>query len=217
MEKHMLKFIENKKAIMGLTFTQIGLIIATAILLSAAISLVFLNDWQKKSDLENIASSFSTIIQGMDTRFFENKTMYWFPTKEYDYDITTSTEFIVASSTGEDDEVVSHKERFLIKPWPRSANTKWMSGKELHEYLLTNYSHSGNESDPIPSSEIDNVKDELSIDRDDTNKTLALNPIRFDLNKPIYIEKIYIYYDKDDDGWNKTIDEKEDFVILYQK
>ena len=171
----------------------------------------------KKADLKNIATGISTIVEGMDTRFFENKTMYWFPDKDYSYTLTASTEYITVASKANWDEQLSFKERFLIKPWPRTVNPKWTSGKELHDYLKNTYGRSGNESDPIQSVDIATVKNDLLTDRETANKTLALNPIKFDLEKPLFIEKIYIHFDKDDDGWDKDIDEKQDFVILYQK
>ena len=212
----MLKFIEDKKGILGITLSQIGLILATGILLAAVFSIIFLNDWNKKAEMKNVATSLSTIVEGMDTRFFENKTTYWFPSTDYSYTLTASTEFIVATSKGYMDDILSHKERFLIKPWPRSANPKWTTGKELHDYLKTNYTQSGNKSDPIQPANIDDVKDEILKDREKANKLFALNPMQFNLSKPLYIEKIFIYYDKDDDGWDKTVDEKQDFVIIYQ-
>jgi len=46
----MLKFIEDKKGIMGITLSQIGLILATGILLAAVFSIIFLNDWNKKAE-----------------------------------------------------------------------------------------------------------------------------------------------------------------------
>ena len=171
----------------------------------------------KKADLKNIATGLSTIVEGMDTRFFENKTMYWFPDKDYSYTLTTSTEYITVASKANWDEQLSFKERFLIKPWPITVNPKWTSGKELHDYLKNTYGRSGNKSDPIKSADINTVKNDLLTDRETANKTLALNPIKFDLEKPLFIEKIYIHFDKDDDGWGKNIDEKQDFVILYQK
>ena len=66
----MLKFIEDKKGIMGITLSHMGLIVATGVLLSAVFSVIFLNDWNKKADLKNIATGLTTIVEGMDTRFF---------------------------------------------------------------------------------------------------------------------------------------------------
>jgi len=127
----MLKFIENKKAIMSLTFTQIGLIIATAILLSAAVSIVFLNDWQKKAELENIASNFSTVIQGMDSKFFENTTTFYFPEKTYDYNVSISTEYATVRTVGTWFNTLSVKHRFLKKP----LLSNWISGENFHIFL----------------------------------------------------------------------------------
>lgn len=212
----MSQLVKNTRGIMGLILSQLGLIVATGILLDAVFSLIFQNDWYEKADLKNVATDFSTIVEGMDTRFFENKTTYWFPHKNYQYSVMTSTEFIIISIKGNWDEELSHKERYLRRPWPRTTNPKWTSGEELHEYLKAKFFHTGNESDPIQSANIDDVKNDLNADRDLANTTLALNALKFDPDKPTYIEKIYIHFDKDDDGWDKTVDEKLDFIIIYQ-
>ena len=212
----MLKFLNDRDGIMGITLSQMGLIIATGVLIAAVFSIIFMNDWNKKADLKNIGTGLSTIVEGMDTRFFENTTMYWFPSKDYSYLVSTSTEYIVISSKSNWNEEISFKEQFLIKPWPRIANPKWISGKDLHNYLKVKYEHTGNESDPIRSADIANVKNDLETDKETAEKSFALNPLKLNLEKPVYIEKVFIYYDKDDDGWDKIIDEKQDFVILYQ-
>ena len=212
----MLKFIKNINGIISFTFTYLALLICSGILIAAVFSFIFLNDNHIKAELKNIATSFSSIIEGIDTRFFENTTKFWFPIKEYDYKIFLSTEFIVASSKGNWNNELSCTERFLKKPWPSSLNPNWITKYELHTYLKTTYNTSGNESDPIKSFNILNVKNMLYSNRELINKSLALNPFQIVIDKPVFIEKIYIFFDKDDDGWNKEIDEKIDFVVFYQ-
>ena len=130
----MLRFIKNSYGIMGLTLSQIGLIIATGILLTAVFSMIFLNDWQRNAELKNIATSFSTTVEGMDTRFFENTTEFHFPDKTYYYNVSISTEYIIVSSEGNQNNKLSIKERFIAKPWPWTTNQTWKTGKELHNY-----------------------------------------------------------------------------------
>jgi len=199
-------FIRNKQAIMGLTLSQIGLIIASAILLSAVISLVFANDWQRKAELENIATSFSTMVEAMDARFFENTTSFSFTEKSYHYTVSISTEYVTVSSDGNKDNTVSIKERFLVKPWPQDKSFIWVGGYNLHEYLNTTFGNTGYLSDPI--QDVDNVKNYLDTEFESAKSSLALNPLNIVTTKTVYLDKTCIYYEGD---------EKQDFIFLYQK
>ncbi len=199
----MSKFIKDDHGIMGLTLSQIGLIIATGILVAAVFSIIFLNDWQRNAELKNISTSFSTIVEGMDTRFFENTTEFYFAEKPYYYNVSISAEFITITSKGNQNNKLSIKERFLIQPWPRSSGQTWKTGEELHNYCLNNYSHSGTISDPIAQTDLN----QLNNYKNTTNIDLASNPLYLKTNKSVSIEKVIIYY---------GIDEKQDFLLIYQ-
>ncbi len=210
----MLRFIKNDKGIMGLTLSQIGLIVAAGILITAVFSLVFLNNWQKEAELKNIASSFSTMVNGMDSKFFENTTGFHFPEKNYEYFVNISTEYIIVTSKSSTSDRISIKERFLVRTWPKSKDMSWRNGIELHEYLNANFNNSGNISDPIQN--VSKVKDYLSNEQEIVNKYFALNPLYIHLNKVVHLDKIYVYYDSNGDGmWDKD-DEKQDFIFIYQ-
>jgi len=214
----MLRFIPNNKGIMGLTLSHIGLFIATGILLSAVFSFIYLNDYYRKEDLDNIGQSFSTMVEAMDTNFFENKTKFFFPEKDFTYHISISTEYIIVESDGNWNNIVSSKNNFLIKPCLRKNNSNWTSGKELHIFIKDKYGYSGNQTDTIQSDKVKSVKNYLNTIRKKTNLTFALNPLIIDVDKPVFIEKTYVFYDLDDDNlWNKNIDEKQSLILIYQK
>ena len=214
----MLKFIPNNSSIMGLTLSNLGLFIATGILLAAVFSFIYLNDFNKKAELDNISNSFTTFVEAMDTKFFENKSRYFFPKKDYDYSISFSTEYISIQTEGFWNSDLISRKTFFIKPLPRLDNPNWTSGKMLHSYLKNNFGNFGNESDPINSSKELDVNNYLNIIRDSANFSYALNPFIVDKNKELYVEKIYVFYDMDgDDSWNKNIDYKSDLIIIYQK
>jgi len=213
----MSKFIKNKKAVMSLTFLHVGLIIATGILLSAVISVVFLNDWQKKADLENIASGFSTLVQGMDTRFFENVTMFYLPDKNYDYNISISTEYVTVDTSGNWFNTLSIKHRFLKKPLLNRNYKEWITGKNFHSFLNDTYGCFGNETDPVMSTDVDLVKDEIKSIFEQANFSFSADPFYLEIEKPVYIEQVFIFYDLDGDNeWDKENDEKQSFVLVYQ-
>jgi len=214
----MLRFIRDTHGVMGLTLSQIGLFVATGILLAAVCSFIFLNSFPKKADLENIASGFSTIIEGMDTRFYENKTVFWFPDKSYEYSVGLSTGYLTIESDGPIEDVISIKHRLLKKPLLRESNPDWINSSDLHRFLKVKYGCSGNESDPINQSNVQNVKDYIDSVVESANTSFALDPLKIDVNKPVHIEKIYLFYDSDDNGsWSKKNDEKQSYILIYQK
>ena len=188
---------------MGLTLSHIGLIIATGILLTAVFSIIFLNDWQRNAELKNIANSFSTIVEGMDTRFFENTTEFHFPDETYYYNVSISTEYVIVSAEGNQNNKLSIKERFIAKPWPRTSDQTWKTGEELHNYCLNNYGRSGTISDPVTQADLDG----LNTDKETASVILASTPLYVHTNNPAYIEKVIIYYDDA---------EKQEFLLVYQ-
>lgn len=213
----MSKFIKNNQAVMSLTLSQIGLIIATGILLSAVFSVVFLNDWQKNSELYNIGTNFSTFLEGMDTCFFENKKTYYFTAKDYEYTVFISTEYITLSAKGKWDNILSNKIRFVKKPFIGRINSNWSSSQEIHRFLNDTYGRFGNETYPIFKKDIDYVKNMISDEFENMSYFYALAPLELDIKKPIQIEKIYIFYDSNDDKkWDKTNDEKQSFILINQ-
>ena len=214
MVSHMLRFIRDDRGLMGLTLSQIGLMIATGILLAAVFSLVFYNDWQRNAELKNIATSFSFMVEGMDSRFFEDVTAFCFPDKNYYYNVSVSTEYIVVSSSGFFGSDLSVKERFLVKPWPLINSSLWMGGVGLHNFLKNNYGKSGNVSDPVQNVGV--VKAYLDNESREISVSLALNPMHIFTNKTVSIDKAYVYYDNNGDGVWSEDEEKQSFLFVYQ-
>ncbi len=213
----MSKFINDEKGIMGLTLSQIGLIIATGILLVAVFSLIFFNDWQKDAELKNIANGFSTLVEGAEAKFFEETTIFNFPDKEYNYNVSISSEYIVVSAKGKVGNDISFKERFLVKPWPQKKYSSWFGGVGLHDYLKENFGNSGNISDPIKKVDMDDVKNYFKNEIENVNKSLALSSLYILTNKAVYIDNVFVYYDSNDNNFWDDGDEKKSFIFVYQK
>lgn len=213
----MSKFTNDEKGIMGLTLSQIGLIIATGILLSAIFSLIFLNDWQRNSELKNIASGFSTLVEGTETKFFEETTIFNFPDKGHSYNVSISSEYIVVSTKGKMGNDLSAKERFLVKPWPQKKDSSWFGGVGLHSYLKENFGNSGNVSNPIKKVDIDDVKNYFKDELENVNKSFALSPLYILTNKAVYIDNVFVYYDSNNNSFWDDGDEKQIFIFVYQK
>ncbi len=205
MVKHMLKFIENDSGILGLTLSQIGLVVASMVLIAAVFSFVFQNDWKKEAELENIASEFSTTVECMDSKFFENVELFVFPDKKYCYNVSISTEYIsVASELNNGDEFLV-RERFLVQIWPQKKDSTWIGTDELHKYLKDTFGNSGNFTDPVLNASV--VKSYLATKFTNDAADLASNPLYVTTDKAVLVDKAIVYYN---DG------EKQGFTFVYQ-
>jgi hypothetical protein len=203
MERHMSRFTKDTNSIMGLTLSQIGLFLATGILLTAVFFLVFSSDWQRTAEIRSFASSFAHLVEDIDNRFFENTTRFQFPVKSYAYTVQLSTEYIVISAKGFWDTDLFVAERFLIQPWPRSSHQNWTTGEDLHEYLNTTCGHRGIKNDSISSVNFT----QLSQEQNTTISFYALHPLEMLIREPVFLEKVTIFYDGE---------KKHDFLIVYQ-
>ena len=201
----MSKFIRNQNAIMGLTLSSLGLIIASAILLAAVFSFIFLNDWQTKGEIDIISSSFTSKIEVVDTLFYENTTTFYFPDKKFEYNVLLSSEYITINAGGTQNDNIFIRERFVIRPWIRTNVDTWKTSEELHEYLKTNFENSGNLSDPIQKK--DPVNTYLDDEWVDVNTFLSTKSYQVQPKKPVFIEKTILNYQNG---------EKLELILLYQ-
>lgn len=224
----MLKFIQNKDGFLGLTLSSVGLFIAVAVLLAAVFNFVFMNDWGKEEEMKSMVDGFSSHIDGMDSCFFDNKTKYFFKNDGFDYSVEISTEYIVMDSSSGwfDDEEIRVNKRLVTNVLPRDNRFRWKTGDEFHNYLKNKYTYSGAIDDPVENklkfpSTVDYitlVKSYISDVEKITEEELAENPLIIDADEPVFVEKVYIYYDNDADGiWDSEIDSRQPVLLLYQK
>jgi len=188
---------------MGLTLSQIGLFLATGILLTAVFFLVFSNDWQRTAEIRSFSSSFSNLVEDIDNSFFEKTTKFQFPSKNYAYTVKLSTDYIVISAKGFWGSNLFVSERFLIPPVPRSSHQNWTTGEDLHEYLNTTCGHRGTKNDSISSVNFT----QLSQEQNTTISFYALHPLEILIREPVFLEKVTIFYNGE---------KKHDFLLVYQ-
>ncbi len=203
MGRPMSRFTKDTNSIMGLTLSQIGLFLATGILLTAVFFLVFSSDWQRTAEIRSFASSFSHLVEDIDSSFFEKTTRFQFPSKNYAYTVKLSTGYIVISAKGFWGSDLFVAERFLIQPWPRSSHQNWTTGEDLHEYLNTTCGHRGIKNDSISSVNFT----QLSQEQNTTISFYALHPLEILIREPVFLEKVTIFYNGE---------KKHDFLLVYQ-
>jgi hypothetical protein len=199
----MLRCSNDTHSMMDLSLTHIGLLIATAILLSVVFLFVFSNDWQRNAELQAQASSFSNLLTDIDNSFFEQTSIFRFSHEDFPYSVRISTEYIVLSAKGSWQNTQSVAHRFLIRPWLRSTQLNWTTGGDLHTYLNETYGHMGTQEDPITQQNFSFFFQQLN----NTTAFFASQPLELLINEPVYMEKAIVFYDE-----NK----RYDILLLYQ-
>jgi hypothetical protein len=199
----MLRCIPNTDGVLDLTLSQIGLLLATGILLTVVFSFIFTNDWQRTAELQSLASSFSTLLDDIDNRFFDHTKRFQFPQKEYPYFVKISTEYIVLSAKGSWNSDLSVIQRFVTRPWIRYAKQNWTTGNDLHRYLNETYGHHGTENDSISTENFTRLCHDLNT----TLPLCASDPLEVLIREPVWVEKVTIFYD---------YTKKRDFLLVYQ-
>lgn len=209
----MLKSIRNPEGIIEITFTNIGLMIATGVLLLAAYSFMFENSWQKKNEMQTIAQSFVTVLNEMDVKCFENTTWYTFPDMGYPYKVSLSMEYItITAQQSMFQNEVTVRKQFFSRPWLRTMHDPWGNKTEFHIFLRDMFGNAGTTRDPVQN--ITAVKKYLATEWNSTTMFFTVNPVMVDVTSPLIIEKICVYYDDNQDGiWVKG-EEKQSFVII---
>jgi hypothetical protein len=188
---------------MVLSLTHLGLLIATAILLSVVLFFIFNNDWQRTAELQAQASDFSNLLCDTDNSFFERINTFTFTHKDYPYSVKISSEYIVLSASGSWQKTLKVASKFLIRPWPRTSQQNWTAGEDLKVFLNTTFHHTGAQNDPLSLQNFTVFLHQLN----NTIPSYAKEPLDILIDTPIFIEKTFLYYDE----------KKYDFLLLYQQ
>lgn len=199
----MLRCIHNTNGVMGLTLSQVGLFLATGILLTVVVSLVFSSEWQRTAELESQASSFSNLLYDIENSFFDRTGEFRFSQEDYSYNVRVSTEYLVISSKGACENNLIVTKKLLTSPWPRTLAQNWTTGQDLHAYLNLTFGHWGTENDSISIENITTLCRELN----NSTSFFAFYPLEIQIDKPVYIEKVTIFYDQT---------RRYDLVLIYQ-
>ncbi|HEC77042.1 MAG TPA: hypothetical protein ENI33_07290 [Thermoplasmatales archaeon] len=190
----------DKRGDISWLLNQIGLLLATGILLGAITSSLFFDEWQRKAEIENITIHFTTAIESASLKEFPEKIVYKFPDKSYGYEVKISTEYITVKIP---DEEIIVKKRFPFRVWanPPVADGYGING--ICNYLSNIYGEGNNGSSPESKISKENIEKEFNS----TAVHLSLNPLSIETKKSVYIEKIFLY----------TEEGREEYVIIYQR
>jgi len=194
----MLKFLLNKKGIVSWLLSQIALILATGILLASIASITFYSDWKKEAEIKAIASELASWIYTMDLRVEENITKFFFPIKDFYYNVSISTDYIVIERyDGRIKDTIRISHPLFIKPYVVRENLdiEWKNSEELHEKLKEKYGMNGNAGEEISIFLKNDIKNYIEEELDKISVEIAQKPLQIDIDKPLILENCIIHFD----------------------
>ncbi|MFO8077907.1 MAG: hypothetical protein R6U21_04635 [Thermoplasmatota archaeon] len=209
----MFRFLkQDNKAIMGLTLSQIGIMIASAVILAALFSILFDSTWQEKQKMQQITQQISSSLVSIDNTWYETQKNIAVSKEYFGYNITISSSSIEVSTSGLDEHFI--RKPLIVLPVMRTCSDEWITAEQLHSYLYQQYGHQGTKEDPIPENS--GVYRYIENETNNSYFTYSLQPYVIDTSLQITLEKILIYIDENQDGiWQKT-ENILDYVVLYQ-
>jgi hypothetical protein len=208
-----LAFAKNERAWADFFITRIGLILFAAILLLAAFRIYpIYHEREIRSDLDALASDITSKIEAVDSVTIPGyKYNYVFGKNSRHIRIEISTGYVIAhtnlSSFMFGERELAHAEPIIAHVYPSNSNWNNVSGFRKYVSDMIGDGKNGDGSSPL-----DFPADKGKIDMifGSIEKELALTPFIPDLDKPVFMEKVIIYYKNDAEILER------DFIFLYQ-
>jgi hypothetical protein len=206
-------FAKNKSAWADFFMTRIGLILFAAILLITAFEIYpMFQERESRLYLNIAASDIASKIESVDSMTIPGyKYNYVFEERNRDIKIEISSEYVIAhmnlgSSLWGERELI-HPEPVITHVF--APNSNWSNTSGFRKYV-SDFIGKGKNGDI--SSPLDFNDEKVKVDAffEYTRKELARSPYTPDPDKPLFIEKVIIYY-KD----QKEFQER-DYVFVYQ-
>jgi hypothetical protein len=208
-----LVFARDESAWADFFITRIGLILFAAILLLAAFRIYpIYQEREVRSGLDAISSDMTSKIEAVDSVTISGyRYNYVFEKNSRDTRIEISTEYVIAhtnlSSFMFGERELAHAEPVMAHVYPPNSNWNNVSGFRKYVSDTIGDGKNGDVSSPL---EFPADKEKIDSIFGSIEKELALSPFIPDIDKPVFIEKVIIYYKNDAEILER------DYVFLYQ-
>jgi hypothetical protein len=208
-----LAFSKNESGWADFFITRIGLILFAAILLLAAFRIYpMYQEREIRSDMDALTSDITSKIEAVDGVTIQGyKYNYVFGKNSRHTRIEISTGYVIAhtnlSSSMSGERELAHAEPVMGHVYPPNSNWKNVSGFRKYVSDIIGGGKNGDESSPL---EFPADKEKIDMIFVSIDKELALIPFIPDPDKPVFLEKVIIYYKNDAEILER------DFVFLYQ-
>lgn len=206
-------FFHNESGWADFFITRLGLILFASILLIAASGIYpIFKERESRLYLGTIASDVVSKIEAVDSMTIpEYKYNYVFDENIGIITIEISTEYVIAhanvSTSLWGEREIIHAEPLITHVYP--PNSKWNNTSGFRKYLsdVMDHGKNGDISSPL---DLETDKRKVEMIFGSITKELAKSPFKPDLNEPMFIEKVMIYYK------NQSEIKQRDYVFIYQ-
>lgn len=206
-------FAKNESGWADFFITRVGLILFAAILLLAAFRIYpMYHEREIRSGLDAVTSDMTSKIEAVDSITIQGyKYNYVFEEKRRNTRIEISTGYVIAhtnlSSFIFGERELAHVEPVMAHVYPPNSNWNNVSGFRKYVSDTIGDGKNGDGSSPL---EFPADKGKIDTIFGSIEKELALAPFIPDLDKPVFIEKVIIYYK------NEAEILERDYIFLYQ-
>jgi hypothetical protein len=198
----MSRFRSNCSGTLGLTLSNLGLFLASGMLLVFLLGGVYGGFWEREAEVRSTARSLNTCVETLSAAYSETTGAVTIPRNPMLVGFSCSCQYLRMESKASFGMVVSVTDRWLIPVWPR-GNGSWQSGADLHQWLHLTSGHNGSMQDPVNQSVLEN----LTTDQQACAFALARDPLTLDAGRPVMVEKAVVV----------AIDgERGVFMLVYQ-
>ncbi len=197
----MLRLRLDSHGVLGLTVTNLGLFLASGLLLVVILSGIYGGLWERTAELRTTADTLNTYVETLNAAYNDTRFVIPIPRGPLLLYLTSSTESLRVSAQGAFGSTLVFTERWISRPWPR-INSSWRSGDNLHQWLNMTSGHAGTAEDPVNQT----VLNALIANHLTDAALLACTPVEFNCAFPLIAEKVIIYASQDHVA----------FILLYQ-
>jgi hypothetical protein len=197
----MLPLRPDNHGVLGLTIANLGLFLASGLLLAVILGGVYGSLWERTAELRTTADTLNTYVETLSAAYNDSRLVIPIVRGLSLLHMTSSTESLRVSAQGSFGTTLTITERWTCRPWPRN-NSSWQSGVGLHQWLNMTYGHAGTVEDPVNQTTL-NALEETHLA---ALARLARTPVEFNCALPLFAENVIIY----------TPQDQVAFVLLYQ-
>ena len=197
----MLPLRPDSHGVLGLTITNLGLFLASGLLLTVILGGVYGSLWERTAELRTTADTLNTYVETLSAAYNDSRLVIPIIRGLSLLHMTSSTESLRVSTQGSFGATLTITERWTCRPWPRN-NSSWQSGVDLHQWLNTTYGHAGTVEDPVNQTVLNALKETHLA----AVAWLARTPMEFNSALPLVAENVIIYMPQDHVA----------FILLYQ-
>ena len=178
----------DTNAVFGLTLSNIGLFIASGLLLTLILQGTYGSLSERTAEISTTAHILNSTVETLLVTEDDIPLQIQLPTLIPGLQISCSTQLIHLTAPGSFGTTLADTQAWTLRPWPRNSTT-WQSSTDLHRWLRQTTAHTGTMNDPVNDTILCSLQETFTSEA----LQLATNPMQYSVTRPLTAEKVTIY------------------------